>query len=266
MNHSLKRLIERLCGAGALALPLSVLPLVAVAQQPLVQDLSSAGSSNSSFYQQTQRQEASSGNLVLFNQVQEHQQEIQQLRGQIEELRHQLEQLRRQSQQQYLDIEDRLMSSGPTQIEQSTPAVEPEAAAEVVNAPSASNVSEEAQTDYQAAFAHVQARRFEEAIAAFEGFVSDHPDTSLTANGHYWLGELYAAEGELESADQAFSRVIEQYSGSSKVPDAIYKLGLVKARQGEAERSRELLERVRDDYPQSSAAGLASDFLRQSAG
>ena len=29
---------------------------------------------------------------------------------------------------------------------------------------------------------------------------------------------------------------------------------------------RELLEQVRDDYPQSSAAGLANDFLRQSAG
>ena len=102
MNHSLKRYVERLCGAGALALPLSVLPLMAVAQQPLVQDLSNSDASSSSFYQQTQRQEASSGNLVLFNQVQEHQQEIQQLRGQIEELRHQLEQLRRQSQQQYL--------------------------------------------------------------------------------------------------------------------------------------------------------------------
>ena len=252
MNHSLKRYVERLCGAGAIVLPLSVLPLTATAQQPLVQDLSN--SSNSSFYQQTQRQEASSGNLVLFNQVQEHQQEIQQLRGQIEELR-----------QQYLDIEDRLMSSGPTQIEQSTPAVEPEAAEEVVNAPSSRNVSEDAQADYQAAFAHVQARRFDEAIAAFEAFVSDHPDTSLTANGHYWLGELYAAEGELDAADQAFSRVIEEYSGSSKVPDAIYKLGLVKARKGEAERSRELLEQVRDDYPQSSAAGLANDFLRQSA-
>ena len=96
MNHSLKRYFERLCGAGAIALPLSVLPLSllpvsALAQQPLVQDLSS--DSSNSFYQQTQRQEPSGGNLVLFNQVQEHQQEIQQLRGQIEELRHQLEQL-----------------------------------------------------------------------------------------------------------------------------------------------------------------------------
>ncbi len=114
MKHSLKRYVGRLCGAGALVLPLSVLPLTAAAQQPLVQDLSNSNNSSSgSFYQQAQRQEATSGNLVLFNQVQEHQQEIQQLRGQIEELRHQMEQLRRQSQQQYLDIEDRLMSSGP---------------------------------------------------------------------------------------------------------------------------------------------------------
>ncbi|MBE0402988.1 tol-pal system protein YbgF [Halomonas citrativorans] len=264
MNHSLKRYFERLCGAGALVLPLSVLPLAAIAQQPLVQDLSSGNSSG--FYQHTQRQEASGGNLVLFNQVEEHTQEIQQLRGQIEELRHQLEQLRRQSQQQYLDIEDRLMSSGPSPIEQSTPQVEPEAAQEVISAPSARNVSDDAQADYQAAFAHVQARQFEEAIQAFDEFVTAHPDTSLTSNGYYWLGELYAAEGQLDNADAAFSRVITDFDSSSKVPDALYKLGLVKARQGDAERSRELLEQVRDDYPQSSAAGLANDFLRQSAG
>ncbi|RUR32600.1 tol-pal system protein YbgF [Vreelandella nanhaiensis] len=264
MIHSLKRYFERLCGAGALVLPLSVLPLTAVAQQPLVQDLSSGNSSG--FYQQTQRQESTGGNLVLFNQVQEHQQEIQQLRGQIEELRHQLEQLKRQSQQQYLDIEDRLMNSGPTQLEQATPQVEPEAAQEVINAPSTRNISEDAQADYQAAFAHVQARQFDQAIKAFEEFVAAHPDSSLAANGHYWLGELYAAEGQLSEADAAFGRVIEQFGSSSKVPDALYKLGLVKARQGEAEKSRELLEQVRDDYPQSSAAGLANDFLRQSAG
>lgn len=265
MNHSLKWFVERLCGAGAIVLPLSVLPLTAVAQQqPLVQDLSS--SSNSGFYSQTQRQESSGGSLVIFNQVQEHQQEIQQLRGQIEELRHQLEQLKRQSQQQYLDLEDRLMSSGPSQIEQATPQVEPEAAQQVANAPSASNVSQDAQSEYQAAFAHVQAREFGQAIQAFESFVSNHPDTSLTPNGHYWLGELYAAEGELDKADAAFSRVIENYDGSSKVPDALYKLGLVKARQGDAEESRALLERVRNDYPQSSAAGLAGDFLRQAGG
>ncbi|WP_346798205.1 tol-pal system protein YbgF [Halomonas sp. Bachu 37] len=262
MNHRLKWRTMRQFGTGALMLPLPLLPMQALAQQPVVQDLSS-GSDSSSFYQQTETREASTGNLVLFNQVQEHQQEIQQLRGQIEELRHQLEQIRRQSQQQYLDIEDRLMSSAPSTVEEATPQVEPEAAQQVAQTPSPSGVSEEAQADYQAAFAHVQARRFEEAIAAFEDFVASHPDTRLTPNGYYWLGELYAAEGNLEAADQAFSRVIDEHGGSSKVPDALYKLGLVKARQGEPERSRELLDQVREDYPQSSAAGLASDFLRQ---
>ena len=155
------------------------------------------------------------------------------------------------------------MSIGQSQIEESTPEVEPDAAEEVANTPSPSDVSEDARQTYQDAFAHVQARRFDEAIAAFEAFVEAYPDTSLTANGHYWLGELYAAEGELDAAEQAFTRVIDNYDGSSKVPDALYKLGLVKARQGEAEESRAFLEKVQDDYPQSSAAGLADDFLRQ---
>jgi tol-pal system protein YbgF len=249
---------KRLCGAGALVLPLSVW-LPAMAQQPVIEDLSE---SPSSFYQQTEAREEGGGGLVLFNQVQEQDRELQQLRGQVEELRHQLEQLRRQTREQYRDLEDRL-ASGSAGVDASAE-VDDETARQVAQAPSPSGTDPEAQSAYQEAFSHVQAREFDQAIEAFEGYVERHPDTGLTANAHYWLGELYAAEGELERAESAFRRVLDDFPDSGKVPDTLYKYGLLKARQGEPEQSRELLERVRDDYSDSSAAGLANDFLRQS--
>ncbi|GHE19573.1 tol-pal system protein YbgF [Halomonas urumqiensis] len=256
MQHGLRRL----CGAGALVLPLSVW-LPAMAQQPLVEDLTSQPRS---FYQQTETREEAGGSLVLFNQVQEHQEELRQLRGQVEELRHQLEQLRRQTRQQYMDIEDRLAASSADVGIDAPSQVDDQAARQVAEASSPSGASADAQAAYQAAFAHVQAREFDRAIDAFNSFVGDHPDNNLTANAHYWLGELHAAEGNLDEADAAFRTVLDDFSGSSKVPDALYKLGLLKARQGQPGESRELLERVRDEYPDSSAAGLANDFLRQS--
>ncbi|WP_235937280.1 tol-pal system protein YbgF [Vreelandella azerica] len=261
---------------------------VALAQQPIVQDLSA--SSTSSFYQQADTQTATDGALVMFNQVQEHQREIQELRGQIEKLRYELEQLRNQGQQRYLDTDDRLTalesSVSTDNVEQSLDGdVIPVNTSELNNAseasdeaaevsteendtpvsdrPSASTTSPEVQEAYQAAFAFVQAREFDDAISAFNAFVADYPDTRLTPNGYYWLGELHAANDDLGDAEVSFEKVINDFDGNNKVADALYKLGLVKARQGEAEHSRELLNRVREDFPESSAAGLAGDFLRQ---
>ena len=100
MRHGLRGL----CGAGALVLPFSV-GLPALAQQPVVEDLTAQ---RSTFYQQAETREPAGGSLVIFNQVQQQEEELRRLRGQVEELRHQLEQLRRQSRQQYMDLEDRL--------------------------------------------------------------------------------------------------------------------------------------------------------------
>lgn len=257
--------LKRVCRAGALVLPLTVV-MPALGQQPVIQDLT--GGSSGSLYDRAATREEGNGNLVLFNQVQQHQEELRQLRGQVEELRHQLEQLRRQTRQQYLDLEDRLaaVTAGVGNTVAAAPAeaeVEEEAALEVASTAPAEGVSADAQAAYQAAFARVQSREFDEAIGAFELFVDEYPDSSLTANAHYWLGELHSAEGNLGQAEEAFSTVLEEHPGSNKVPDTLYKLGLLKARQGQPEESRTLLERVREEYPETSAAGLAGDFLRQ---
>ncbi|GGX79221.1 tol-pal system protein YbgF [Litchfieldella qijiaojingensis] len=253
----MKRRLKGLCGAGALVLPLSVWAA------PVVEDLTEQPRS---FYDQTEVREEAGGNLVLFNQLQENQREIQQLRGQLEELRYQLEQLRRLSQERYLDLEERFMAGGALTDEgQAGTQVDADVAREVATAPSrASALNGDAQAAYQQAFQHVQNRDFPAAIEAFEAFVGNYPDNSLTANGYYWLGELYSAQSDLEPAAQAFERVINDHPQSNKVPDALYKLGLLRARQGQPEASRELLTRVRNDYPESSAAGMANDFLNQS--
>ncbi|HSH57601.1 MAG TPA: tol-pal system protein YbgF [Halomonas sp.] len=264
MEHGLKRL----CGAGALALPLSV-GTPALAQQPVVEDLTAQPST---FYQQTDTREAAGGSLVIFNQVQEHQEELRRLRGQVEELRHQLDQLRSQTRQQYLDLEDRLASlsagmgqpSPEEEARDERPDSEAGGSDDEAGTTSASAEDPEAQAAYQRAFSSVQAREFDAAIASFDDFVADYPRSRLTPNAHYWLGELHTAEGRLEPAEAAFRTVLDDYPESNKVPDALYKLGLLKARMGQPDASRELLERVREAHPESTAAGLAGDFLRQS--
>ncbi len=248
-----------LCMTGALLLPFAALD-TATAQ--VVEDLSDQAKS---FYEQTEVRQGSSGSLVLFNQVQEHQREIQRLRGEIEELRYQFEQSKRLSQQRYLELEKRLNAVGSTTRGEpsSRPQVDQDSANQVTEIAGGSN-EEAAKSAYRDAFDKVQARDFPAATGAFESFVAQYPDSSLAANGYYWLGELYSSDGELDKAATAFQRVIDDFSESSKAPDAMYKLGLLRARQGQPEDSRRLLEQVQKEHPQSSAANLAKQFLNQS--
>ncbi|WP_136254543.1 tol-pal system protein YbgF [Onishia niordana] len=259
MKDGLSRSTLTTLGAGlCLALP----PLVSAA--PVVEDLSQ-GSGN--FYQRAEVREESSGNLVLFNQVQENQDEIKRLRGQIEELRYQLEQQNKMAQERYLQLEKQIESNtGSGGVDPAGAMGEGVGQQEGgASAGSEATTSSDARSAYQAAFSKVQAREFPAAISAFESFVADYPDSGLTANGHYWLGELYSAQTELDKASAAFERVIQDFPQSTKMPDALYKLGLLRARQGKPDESRALLERVGEEFPDSSAAGLASDFLNRSA-
>jgi tol-pal system protein YbgF len=252
---------------------LSLLATPALAQQPVVEELTAGAGNSGGFYDQTATREPAGGQLEMFNEMQRNQQQLRQLRGQVEELRYQLEQLKRQTRQQYMDLEDRLASGAAagggtsaqagadSAAEDGSPPVD-EAAAAAASGQGGADTG--ARSDYQAAFAKVQAREFGAATQAFEAFVKAHPDAQLTANAHYWLGELHSADDELEAADAAFQRVLDDFPDSNKVPDALYKLGLLKARQGEPEASQALLERVEEQYPDSSAASLAADFQRQS--
>ncbi|MCK0745052.1 tol-pal system protein YbgF [Chromohalobacter nigrandesensis] len=262
MKHGLKRL----CGAGALMLPLSVWA------QPSVDDLNDQ--SSSSLYSQTAAREESSGgggNLALFNQLQDSQREIKQLRGQLEELRYQLEQQKKLSQERFLDLEKRVdnMASRASSSRVDSGVAESVTGDAGTNESQAGGAqegtsSEQGRDAYQAAFKEVQARQFDDAVQAFEDFIDEYPDSDLLPNAHYWLGELYSAQSQLDAAAESFQTVIDDYPDSNKVADALYKLGLLKARQGHPDESEELLNRVRDDYPDSNAAEMAEDFLNQS--
>nr|WP_300309382.1 tol-pal system protein YbgF [Halomonas sp.] len=253
MKHSLKGL----CGAGALVLPLSVM-VPAVLSPALAQQ-------SSGFYGQTTTQSQAGGSLQLFNDVEQQKQEIRELRGQIDELRYQLEQLQKQTRAQYMDLDSRL-SSGEQQGEASsaTSGNGEKSGSSNQGSSNTSSASGDAKNAYQSAFAKVQSRNFDQAITEFNDFVKKYPDTSLTANAWYWLGELYSAKSSFGDSEKAFSTVLEQFPDSSKVPDAMYKLGLLKTRQGDADGGKALLQAVSKDYPDSNAASLASDYLRQS--
>ncbi len=103
--------------------------------------------------------------------------------------------------------------------------------------------------------------RTDEAIAGFQAFLDQYPDSSLAGNAQYWLGEAYRAKRDDVSAIKAFNAVISHYPNSPKVPDALLKLGYMAAEQNQTDQAREYLNRVVNDYPNSQPALLAERKL-----
>lgn len=250
MKHSL----IKLCGAGALVLPLSV----------WAQDPPAPAPADTS---------TGSGNIVLFNQMQTQQDAITQLQGQIEELQHQLQEQQRSSLTRYEALEKRLSDleahpASPAATAADTPDASAPAptdkAADTPAAPAADG--DPVQQAYQQAFDLMQGKQNDQAIKAFDTFIKQHPDAALKPNAFFWLGELYAKAGKLDDASKAYDSVVKDFPKSNKRADAMYKLGLIKGRQGKVDAAQALLQQVGKEYPKTSAAEKSAAFLKKVSG
>jgi tol-pal system protein YbgF len=203
----------------------------------------------------------------LFIQLQQLQQEVMRLNGKVEEQAYELRQLKEQSLERYLDLDRRL--AGGAGADTGGSAAAPAAENPLTSAPAtaASGAAEQpGEGDaYRAAYALVRGQEFDAAVEAFKQFLQRYPDGRYAPNAHYWLGELYLVlqPPDPEAARQAFMLLLSEYPDNPKEPDALYKLGRVHYMKGNPDRSRQFLDRVIREFPDSSAAGLARDFIEQ---
>ncbi|MFH0924999.1 MAG: tol-pal system protein YbgF [bacterium] len=91
----------------------------------------------------------------------------------------------------------------------------------------------------------------------FQDFLNKFPNTDLTDNSQYWLGECLFAEEQFQEAIDEFQKVISNYPEGNKLPDAVYMLGASYEKLGDLEKADKLYETVIDEYPKSEARKLA---------
>lgn len=99
------------------------------------------------------------------------------------------------------------------------------------------------------------------AISLFENFIVQHPKSNLTPNAHYWLGQLYSRENNVDKAKTHFVSVVSKYPNSSKVPDSLLKLGEISAKQNDVAAAKKYYDRLIRSFPKSKAAGIAKNKL-----
>ncbi len=213
----------------------------------------------------------SSGQGELFYQLQLLQQEVMQLRGVVEEQAYLLKQVKEQNMERYIDLDRRLGEIGTAPA--NAPAGGSGNTANLSGAKAATGggaltvVAAAGEREaYDAAYALVTERRFDEALEAFKQFLVDFPQGRYSPNSYYWMGELYQVitPQDLEAARQSFTQLLDQYPSHVKVPDAMYKLGKVYFMKGDKNKARSLMEVVVSKYSKgtnSSAADKARQFI-----
>lgn len=185
---------------------------------------------------------------VMQQQIDDLQTEISELRGVTEEQAYTISQILQRQRELYQELDRRLAAV-------KTP---PPAPARVAagNIDYSSNLSENDSYDHAVNLV-LKEKSYDQAITEFRSFNQKFPNSSYSANAHYWLGQLLFNKGDLSGAASEFSTVINNYENSGKRSDAMLKLGMVAQKQNDASKAKSIYNRLIKEYPDSSAAQLA---------
>jgi len=202
-------------------------------------------------------QGASNMQAELFYQFQALQQEVLELRGLVEEQAHEIQRLKQQRMDDYLDLDRRigeLSRSGGGNPGAGLPG----SGSSGESGETGDRVSETQM--YRDAYQLLRDREIEQSIEAFNAYLEAYPQGNFAGNSHYWLGEIYLLNEDLDAAQEWFEKLLREFPDDRKRADAQYKLGRVYHQQGDEQRARQLLQDVASGT--SDAARLARQYLQ----
>jgi tol-pal system protein YbgF len=115
---------------------------------------------------------------------------------------------------------------------------------------------------YRSAYEDYMRGNYNLAADGFAEYMRRWPDTELTDNALYWIGECYDAQEMPEEALATFSRVLEDYPTSDKAAAAQLKMGLIYLKMGDQGQGVVNLQYVVYEHPGTREADLAREQLR----
>jgi tol-pal system protein YbgF len=114
---------------------------------------------------------------------------------------------------------------------------------------------------YSQAYADYTRGNYDLAMQGYREYLRYYPDTELSDNAQYWIGESLYAKKQYAEALDAWDELIRAYPSSDKLPDGRYKRAMALERLG---RRREALSEYRvvaERYPNSDAGRKAKERL-----
>ena len=220
-----------------------------------------------------EREVSSRNQVELLTQIQQLQQQVQELQGKLEVQAHDLKVLQDQQRSQYQDLDQRLSKQSPStkkkvetataELDKSEVATDTTAATENVgdNTNASADLAKQ-QKAYQVGYALLKAKKYDQAKTSLQGFIKDYPNSSMTTNARYWLGEIALLQGRPDDAIIEFNKVIKANPSRLKMAEAQLKMGFAYYDKRQWQQARDQLSKVKKQFPGTSAAQLASARLQ----
>jgi tol-pal system protein YbgF len=189
--------------------------------------------------------------------------QYQQLQGKLEEIQFQLTGLQEALQR----LENLASQPRPEEKAKSstkkTPAKTEEAKAETAKP---QVVTIPAQEMYNNAYGDYLKGNFDLAIDSFKLFLQQYPNTPLSDNAMYWIGECYYSQGKYNEAIEAFNELLLSYPSGDKVPAAYLKKGMSLLNLGKKEEALATFKLLVSKYPSQEESRLAQQKINELVG
>ncbi len=207
-------------------------------------------------------------NATLVAKVEQIDERVQNAQGSIEQTNYRVDRMAQQVTAMQRDVDDlKARAAAPTAA---NPAGMPSMSEVTVPAPGVATTTSAPPAAssnpieiYNTAYRDYQRGHFDLAISGFRDFIAQNPNSDLTDNAAYWIGESLFSQKKYQDAIAQFDSVVTKYPKSDKVPGALLKKGYAYIALGEKSQGIVQLQYVLHEHPTSAEAGLARQKLKQ---
>jgi len=147
-----------------------------------------------------------------------------------------------------IDDDPPRLGAGPLDV---NPAAQPPAAP--ARPSIAATGSRDPRANYDAAYAYILQRQYEQAEMSFRQFLQSYPRDKLVPDAVFWLGESYLARSRHREAAEQFLKISTEFSRSGKAPDAMLKLGVALSGLGARDQACATFAELERKFPQAAA-------------
>jgi tol-pal system protein YbgF len=116
---------------------------------------------------------------------------------------------------------------------------------------------------YDAAYNDFLKGNYDLSMREFQEYLANFPNTDLSDNATYWIGECYYRQKRYRQAIEQYDAVLTKYPRSDKTASALLKKGYAHLELGERSQGIVQLQHVLRQYPTSDEANLARGRLRE---
>lgn len=120
----------------------------------------------------------------------------------------------------------------------------------------------DAQRLFDRAFKDMASGDYSLAILGFGEYIKTFPETDLTDDAQFWIGECHYRQDNFAAASREYAKVESDFPDSDKMASALYKLGRCAEQSGETARAREYYESTVARFPDTQEAELAAQKLQ----